>query len=289
MGAYKIKDIEVLTGIKAHTLRIWEQRYKILVPDRTDTKIRTYSDSDLRVLLSISLLNNSGYKISKIAKLNTVEIQLECANIPLEKSLGLSIDKFIIALIEMDEHLFREVLDSLVDFKGIVRTFSEDLIPFLERIGIMWITDSINPAQEHFICNLMRQKIISEIEKLPTPINKTNSVLLYLPENELHEMSLLIYNYLIREKGIYTYYLGQSVPLPCLVDCIQLLKPSHIVTSWIINTSSQDVSDYFTKFSEAIDAQIHAGGYQVTLHSDSIPTSILQYKNSEELMSKILA
>jgi MerR family transcriptional regulator, light-induced transcriptional regulator len=288
MGCYKIKDIEVLTGIKAHTIRIWEQRYGILVPERTDTKIRTYSDSDLRILLNVSLLNNSGLKISKIAKMSIDEIQKECSEISIETSLDLAIDRFITSLIEMDEHLFRNVLAALVKEKGILRVFSEDLVPFLDRIGVMWLTGSINPAQEHFISNLIRQKIISETELLPTPTDKSKAVLLYLPEHELHELGLLVYNYSIRKQGVFTYYLGQSVPLDSLFECIETLQPTHIVSSWLSNVEKKFLKDYFESLVKNTSVQILAGGYQVSSYTNLIPKQVTQFKDVDDLMRLIL-
>lgn len=288
MGCYKIKDIEVLTGIKAHTIRIWEQRYGILVPERTDTKIRTYSDSDLRILLNVSLLNNNGLKISKIAKMSIDEIQKECSEISIESSLDLAIDRFIIALTEMDEHLFRNVLAALVKEKGVLRVFSEDLVPFLDRIGVMWLTGTINPAQEHFISNLIRQKIISETELLPTPTDKTKSVLLYLPEHELHELGLLVYNYSLRNNGIFTYYLGQSVPLDSLFECIDTLRPTHIVSSWLSNVETKFIKDYFESIVKNTSIKVLAGGYQVAKNTSQIPNQITQFKDVNDLLSHIL-
>jgi DNA-binding transcriptional MerR regulator len=288
MGCYKIKDIEVLTGIKAHTIRIWEQRYGILVPERTGTKIRTYSDADLRILLNVSLLNNNGLKISKIAKMSIDEIHKECSEISIEKSLDLAIDRFITSLIEMDEQLFRTVLAALVKEKGILRVFSEDIVPFLDRIGIMWITGSINAAQEHFISNLIRQKIISETELLPTPTDKTKAVLLYLPEHELHELGLLVYNYSLRNQGVFTYYLGQSVPLDSLLECIETLKPTHIVTSWLGNVEKKFLKDYFESLVKINSVQFFAGGYQIANNSNLIPKEISQFKDVDHLMRLIL-
>lgn len=288
MGCYKIKDIEVLTGIKAHTIRIWEQRYGILVPERTDTKIRTYSDSDLRILLNVSLLNNNGLKISKIAKMSIEEIKKECSKISIESSLDLAIDRFITALIEMDEHLFRNVLAALVKEKGVLRVFSEDLVPFLDRIGIMWLTGTINPAQEHFISNLIRQKIISETELLPTPTDKSKAVLLYLPEHELHELGLLVYNYSLRNQGVFTYYLGQSVPIDSLLECIETLKPTHIVSSWLSNVETKFIKDYFETVVKSTSIQIFAGGYQVSKNTSVIPNQISQFKDVNDLMTQIL-
>jgi DNA-binding transcriptional MerR regulator len=160
MAEYKIKDLENLTGIKSHTIRIWEKRYNILDPNRTDTQIRTYSDDELTHLLTVSMLNRNGIKISKIAKLSQQDMNNLLWDIKVNKEPEYSMDKLIMALISLDENLFNKTLQNLIDTEGLESTFTQHLIPFLDRIGIMWLIGSVNPAQEHFISNLIRQKVI---------------------------------------------------------------------------------------------------------------------------------
>ena len=229
MGEYKIKDIEVLTGIKAHTLRMWEKRYRILIPERTNTQIRTYTDSELSYLLNISLLNKSGYKISKIASLSEIEINDLVWKIKVSNELDNSGEKLIIALIHLDELLFRDTLNDLIKQNGLENTFTYHLIPFLDRIGVMWLVGSITPAQEHFISNLIRQKLISEIDKLSIPSQEERPIMLFLPEHEWHELGLLYYQFLLRNKGIHTIYLGQSLPFESALDCIRSFNPKALI------------------------------------------------------------
>ena len=286
MGEYKIKDIEVLTGIKAHTLRIWEKRYEIMVPERTDTQIRTYSDAELSFLLNISLLNKSGYKISKIAKLSTQEINDLVWKIKVSNNLDHSGEKFILALIHLDELLFRDTLGDLIQEVGLENTFTNHLIPFLDRIGVMWLVGSITPAQEHFISNLIRQKIISEIDKLPIPDSSSAPLMLFLPEHEWHEIGLLYYQFLLRNKGLHTVYLGQSLPYESAIDCIRSLNPKAILTSWLTAVEDEFMVKYFEQLKSVVgDKIIYAGGAQVNMKIDLIKSLVTEIKQAKDLTS----
>jgi DNA-binding transcriptional MerR regulator len=284
MGEYKIKDIEVLTGIKAHTLRIWEKRYEIMVPERTDTQIRTYSDAELSFLLNISLLNKSGYKISKIAKLSAQEINDLVWKIKVSNNLDNSGEKFILALIHLDELLFRDTLGDLIQEVGLENTFTNHLIPFLDRIGVMWLVGSITPAQEHFISNLIRQKIISEIDKLPIPDSSSAPLMLFLPEHEWHEIGLLYYQFLLRNKGLHTVYLGQSLPYESAIDCIRSLNPKAILTSWLTAVEDEFMVKYFEQLKSVVgDKIIYAGGAQVNMKIDLLKSLVTEIKQAKDL------
>lgn len=286
MAEYKIKDIETLTGIKAHTIRIWEKRYGMLIPVRTDTKIRTYTDADLSFLLNISLLNKKGVKISKIATMGTTAIHSMVAEIRLNSSIDNAEEKLILALLELDEQLFRNTLNDLIKNKGLEATFSGHLIPFLDRIGVMWLVKSITAAQEHFISNLIRQKVITEIDKLQIPPRSKESVLLFLPEHDWHEIGLLFYQYLLRSKGYYTYYLGQSLPYDSLVDCIERLKPTVVLSSWLCAVDQQFIVGYFQQLkNDAPNVRFMAGGSQIHTHSIALKELITEVKNSATLLS----
>lgn len=288
MATYKIKDIEILTGIKAHTIRIWEKRYGILLPDRTSTKIRTYSDAELVFLLNISLLNKNGVKISHIANMSQREIiekAEELTNTTIENT---SIDQFIVALIDMNEQLFRHTLNELVEKHGMVATYQFHLIPFLERIGVMWLAGTINAAQEHFMSNLIRQKIIYETELLPTPKNNAEKVILFLPEHEWHELSILLYHFFLRSKGVYTIYLGQSLPYDSLIECVQHIQPKKIVTSWLTAVDEKYIINYFKRLTDETNAKILCGGYQILQFKESIPEKATVFHNMEEL-AKLLS
>ena len=284
MGEYKIKDIEVLTGIKAHTLRIWEKRYALLIPERTDTHIRTYSDDELTYLLNISLLNKSGYKISKIAQLSEKEVNDLVWNINFSNDLDKSGEKLILALIHLNELLFRDTLNDLIKEVGLENTFTNHLIPFLDRIGVMWLVGSITPTQEHFISNLIRQKIISEIDKLPIPDPKKPPLMLFLPEHEWHELGLLYYQFLLRYKGLNTVYLGQSLPFESALDCIHSLKPKAVITSWLTAVDDEFLVKYFQRLkSELRDIPLYVGGAQVNMKIHLIKDLVVEIKQAKDL------
>ena len=288
MAEYKIKDLENLTGIKSHTIRIWEKRYNILDPNRTETQIRTYSDEELTHLLTVSMLNRNGIKISKIAKLSQDDMNKLLWDIKVNKEPEHSMDKLILALVTLDESLFNKTLQNLIETEGLELTFTEHLMPFLDRIGIMWLIGSINPAQEHFISNLIRQKIISEIDKQVVPETNSKSVLMYLPEHEWHEISLLFYQFLLRKKGINTSYLGQSLPYEALKECINKLNPKAILTSWLTAVDSKFVVNYFKRLrQEYPKLKIFAGGTQIKSNSDQLKKYITIVKDIEEVLDRL--
>jgi DNA-binding transcriptional MerR regulator len=282
MGEYKIKDIEVLTGVKAHTIRIWEKRYGIIAPSRTDTAIRMYSDEELTSLLKISILNKNGVKISKIALMNQFEIDNAILEFNTDET-SFS-DQLLIALVEMDEVLFTKTLNQLVQTEGLDVVFTEHLIPFLNKIGIMWIVGTINPAQEHFISNLIRQKLIAEIDKLPIPTFKERPILLFLPENEWHEIGLLFYQYILRFQGVNSVYLGQSLPVDSLLQCIDRYKPKALITSILSSLDKNGIVKYFNEIhSKDSSYSIYAGGYQIDLYASDLPKFVHRIVNTDVL------
>ena len=290
MAEYKIKDLENLTGIKSHTIRIWEKRYRILSPDRTDTKIRTYSDSELTHLLTVSMLNRNGIKISKIAKLSQEDMNKLLWDIKVNKEPEYSMDKLLLSLVSLDEQLFKQTLANLLETEGLEKTFTDHLIPFLDRIGIMWLIGSVNPAQEHFMSNLIRQKIISEIDKQEIPVSTEKSVLMYLPEHEWHEMSLLFYHFLLRSKGVPTFYLGQSLPYESLVECIEKLKPNYILSSWLTAVDEKLVVGYFKKLkSDYPNLDVFAGGPQIKANSTALKKYIIEVNDLASIMKHLEA
>lgn len=287
MGTYKIRDIETLTGIKAHTLRIWEKRYGILSPERTETKIRTYSDDDLASILNIALLNKEGWKISKIAKLPFQQIEKKVKELVLEPSSSLVSEKLVLALVEMDEELFRSTLQQMISEVGFKITMIDFIYPFLKRIGVMWTTKSINTVQEHFISNLLRETLIVETSQLPQPKNEQTACL-FLREGEWHEIGLLFYNYLLRENGVKTFYLGQSVPVESLLDTIKLMQPDVLVSSFVTTINENSIQEMLIKIRTHTKARIIFGGSGVDNIADIKMENFHMIKNLdqfEELIS----
>jgi DNA-binding transcriptional MerR regulator len=231
MNKFTIKDLENLSGIKAHTIRIWEQRYSFLKPQRTATNIRYYSNQELKMLLNISLLNKYGFKISHINRMSNEELR--------EKTLTLSgaqaqqeriINELIQHMVDMELEAFEKILDQHIVARGIEKTITYIIFPFMERIGLLWMTDHINPAQEHLMTNIIRQKLIVGIENVVTPLSLKTTMLLFLPENEHHEVGLLFLHFLLKSRGVKVIYLGSNVPVKDLEYVVELKKPDYVYT-----------------------------------------------------------
>jgi DNA-binding transcriptional MerR regulator len=214
MSSYTIKDLEQISGIKAHTIRIWEQRYHFLQPQRTETNIRSYSAEELKVILNVSLLNKYGFKISHIDKMSQSEIE--------DKIIGLNqmdaekervVNALIKDMVSLDMVSFERQLDNYIAQKGIEKTITNIIFSFLERVGVLWITNHINPAQEHLASNIIRQKIILGIERLPRNMAAPKLIVLFMPEGEYHEIGLLFVQYLLKLRGYHVDYLGANVPI----------------------------------------------------------------------------
>lgn len=270
MGNYSIKELETLSGIKAHTIRIWEKRHNIIIPKRTATNIRYYSDDDLKKIINVSLLNNNGVKISKIAQMSDPELKSEIVQLTESKSeASIFIDQLVVCMIDMEEGQFEKLHSHLIMKFGFERTITETIYPFLEKIGILWQTGNVTPAQEHFISNLVRQKIIVAIDSLPFPKPDGRKVVLFLPENELHEIGLLFYNYIARSLGYKTFYLGQHLPYDDLRQVCVKHQPDIIITSIITSQKPQKITGYLQKLGQDFPAaQILIGG---TPDPQSIP------------------
>lgn len=255
MATYSIKDIEQLTGIRSHTLRIWERRYELLLSKRTDTNIRFYDEEDLKYLLQAALLLNGGYRISKISQMG-LEERANCIEKISSQSEGnyeVFIHKLILSMIDMNEVLFDNVIQECFTLKGVEFSMFHILYPFLERVGIMWIVGSANPANEHFISNLIRQKLIAEIDKLPIPSPRNSpTYLLFLPEGELHEISLLFLNYMLRVRGNYTLYLGQNTPVREAREILNHYSAKYIFTIFT-SSSPRRAQEMLNELSELAD------------------------------------
>ena len=250
MNVFTIKDIENLSGIKAHTIRIWEQRYSFLKPQRTGTNIRYYSNDELKTILNITLLNKYGFKISHIDKMNPAEIQ--------EKIMGLSntqaqqervVNNLIQQMINLDMYEFEEILEKQIAARGIERTIVLTIFPFLEKIGILWQTGHINPAQEHLVSNIIRQKLIVGIDNVKTSLRLNKTFLLFLPEGEYHEMGLLFVCYLLKSRGAEVVYVGANVPMKDAQTVAAIKKPDYIYTHLTSASSSFNFERFLNNLS----------------------------------------
>lgn len=290
MGKYLIRDIERLSNIKAHTLRVWEQRYGIITPKRSVTNIRYYDDNDLQLVLNISFLNRNGLKISKISKMDPAEIsdrvrKISASNLEFPNQ----VNALIIAMVNLDEERFEKIISTNTLQFGFEKTMLKIVHPFLERIGILWQTGSINPAHEHFITSLIRQKLIVAIDGQIAPLNpRAKRYVLFLPEGELHELSLLFAAFLIKSRHNKVIYLGQNLPLKDLEMIIELYKPDYlasIVTSCPTGTS---LKRFLQKMKEMCKEQeVILAGYQITSHPELVPEEFTVFKEIESLIEFI--
>ncbi len=285
MGKYSIKELEKLSGIKAHTIRIWEKRHQIIAPERTKTNIRFYSDDDLKKIINVSVLNNNGVKISKIVKLSLAEINQHVANLSETKNdIDIYIEQMIVAMIDMEEETFEKLLGSLTLKFGFEKTMLEIVYPFMEKIGVLWLTDNITPAQEHFISHLIRQKIIVAIDALPLAPKTERKAVLFLPENELHELGLLFYHYVVKKLGIRTYYLGQTVPHKSLKSASEEHKPDLVITALTAGPKPSEMGKYLNQLSVDLpNAQILVTGYALKKAAVEPPKNVSLFSNVLDL------
>ncbi|WP_460219280.1 MerR family transcriptional regulator [Psychroserpens sp. MEBiC05023] len=254
-STFSIKDLENLTGIKAHTIRIWEKRYNLLEPERTDTNIRYYSLSNLQKLLNISYLNNNGYKISKLAAIESSKIPELVRDVALsDQTNNHVLSTFKLAMINFDQKLFYETYSSLEKEKSFTAIFYEDFIPLLTEIGMLWQTDTITPAHEHFATTLIRQKLLINTENLQSQnqIKSDKVFVLYLPDNEVHELGLMMINYEIIAKGYQSIYLGQSVPTASLKDILNYYDDITFVSYFTVKPEKNHIDKYIEDFTNKI-------------------------------------
>lgn len=274
-NSFSIKNLENISGIKAHTIRIWEKRYDLLSPERTDTNIRRYSLDSLRKLLNITLLYNHGFKISKIANLNGEEIPILVRDIALKSnSEQVSINAFKLAMVNFDTTLFDATFDELLTKNDFSFIFIHIFVPLMKELGILWQTGAISPSHEHFITNLVKQKIHIQTEIIQRgndPSINAPKFVLFLPENEIHELTILFLNFYILSYGHKTIFLGQSIPTDSLRTLLSYSTSLHFVTYLTVEPNKEEINEYFKDFHEKIidgyDNRFSAFGPQ-TRHFD---------------------
>ena len=292
MSTYSIKDLEQLSGIKAHTLRIWEQRYGFISPKRTETNIRYYDSEDLKLILNVALLKDNGYKISKIAtlgrdKLNEIVVQLTEKNWRYPDQ----INALLLSMIDLNEARFEEVIASNTRKIGFENTVLNVIYPFLSKIGVLWQTDAINPAQEHFVTNLIRQKIIVALDGLPSPERAgANKYLFYLPEGELHELTLLFANYIVKARHNRTIYFGQNLPFDDVVSIYGIIDPDYIVTVITTSPPANQVQDYVDQLATSFpQATILLSGYQILSQDLKLTDNVVVFHRIEHMIDFVEA
>lgn len=282
VSKYSIKELERLSGIKAHTIRIWEQRYQIIKPKRTDTNIRYYEDDHLKKILNVANLVKNGMKISKVANLSESSLKEAILD---NGNYNSNYDKYVsalkIAMIDYDEELFSSIFDKCIGLYGIDETLVNVLGVFLQQIGDLWLSDSINITNEHFVSNLVKQKLFFLVDQLVIPKTETeeSSFILYLPSGELHELSLLYIYYVLKKKGFRAIYLGQSVPIKSLVAISEKTGIKKFVSIFTSNPHETQMFEYLENFKAAFGSNtvsLHCAGSQLkNIEESELDTSFV--------------
>lgn len=287
--SFTIKELEVLSGIKAHTIRIWEQRYNFLKPSRTLTNIRTYSNEELKTLLTVALLNKHGYKISRID--NMLPEQRRQQALLLNDAAAQQeqvVNELIGCMIDLDIIRFETILTRHIECNTIFTTISTIVFSFLEKVGILWQTNRINPAHEHVATNIIRQKLVAAIDQLPHVHGAGPLFLLFLPEEEHHELGLLFVYYLLKKRGIPVIYLGANVPLADVVYVVEHKKPAYLYLHLISFPRKQVFQKYLATLSARSKAtQIVISGYVIDAHKKPLPGNVVAIKSLSGILSYI--
>lgn len=293
-SVFSIKDLENLSGIKAHTIRIWEKRYDVLKPMRTDTNIRLYDTDNLQKLLNITLLHNYGYKISTISKYSDEKIPELVREIINKKSVKHhAISEFKMAMMNFDQVQFTQTYDKLLSEKSFTDVFYEVFIPLMTELGLLWQSDTITPAHEHFITYLIKQKIIANTEKIqylkPT---KTNRVfVLYLPDNEIHELGLLYLNYEIISNGYKSIYLGESVPIDSLNVVCKNFDNITFIAYTTVKPEPDEINEYVTQIKNEVlkdDSEIWFIGRMIeNISSNKLSNNVRKFETISSLVNEL--
>ncbi len=286
--AFTIKELESLSGIKAHTIRIWEQRYNFLKPLRTTTNIRKYNNEELKTLLTVALLNKNGYKISQIDEMRDeqrVNAVLKLQD-PEAKQTNL-VNALIGFMVDLKSIEFEERLNNHIKNHGISDSINI-IFQFLEKVGLLWQSNKVNPAQEHIASNVIRQKIISAIDQFPLKVKDQPLVLLFLPEYEHHELGLLFVYYLFKKKGIASVYLGANVPLKDLKYIVQAKPPEFLYT----HLTSFPRQLHFEKFLQQLgtqsgEAKVLISGAVVSNYSKALPPNVTLLQSFQQVTTFI--
>jgi MerR family transcriptional regulator, light-induced transcriptional regulator len=290
MSSYSIKQLELVSGIKAHTIRMWERRYNLFLPQRTNTNIRRYNESDVQLILNISLLLRNGYKISKLSTKSLEEItELTLQNATkISPSKENDLEPLLLSLFSFDQSSFKAILKKKIVDRGLESTYEELILPLFYRIGILWQTGMIATTHEHFVTSIVKHIIISNYESLKEPKDNSSLFLFFLPEGEYHEIGLLFYAYAAKKMGFRTFYLGQSTPVEDVIKTSKLIKPAIIFTSTSSSISKINLSDFSKHVRKSIPkCQLFVTGYKANQDKFKIPKEITLISSIETFSSKI--
>ena len=288
---FSIKNLEHLSGIKAHTIRIWEKRYNLFEPERTNTNIRLYNLENLQKLLNVTLLYNNDYKISKIALLSPEEINENVHKLTINKNADdWSIGLFKLAMINFDQRLFTKTFNDLLEQFSFGEVFKNVFVPLMNELGVLWQTNSISPSHEHFITSLVKQKIHAMCEDLQQKSTRRTDrrFVLFLPDNEIHELGLLSLQYEVLNNGFQCVFLGQSVPIVSLSNLVDIGEPITFISYFTIEPGQDKIDSYLNTFSseiiENIDSELWILGYQVQYISNKMPQKMRKFSSIDDVI-----
>ena len=293
-SSFSIKNLENFSGIKAHTLRIWEKRYNLLDPERTETNIRRYSLENLKKLLNVTLLYNYGFKISKISILSNKQISDSVSKIALKSnSEQIAINAFKLAMINFDCELFNKNYDKILTYHNFEYIFMDVFMPLMKELGILGQTDVISPIHEHFITNLVKQKIHIQTERVQRNIKKSTGYpifVLFLPENEIHELGILYLNYLTLSKGFRTILLGQSIQISSLENLYTYGKSFNFITYITVEPNKKEIMPYLKSFNKRLLMDTNSkliifGPQQIEIDLNNLPNKIQLYRSFESFIN----
>lgn len=291
MALYSIKDLERISGVKAHTIRIWEKRYGIVEPKRTDSNIRFYCDTEVKKLMNVAILLHHGFKISRLAGLDSDELAKKVLEVSMiSNGHDSQVESLVVAMIELDEPKFEKLLNMSIIKEGFENTVFKVLYPFFERIGVLWQAGSINPAHEHFITNLVKQKIYVAIDSIPVPAgNDTKKFLLFLPEWDLHELGLLVYDYLIKSKGFKVIYLGPNVPEDDIYSVSDFIAPDYFLAAFANAVEKDKIESYITRIATRYpEKTMFLVGHQATSLTCPFPSNVKMVNSAHQFSTEII-
>ncbi len=293
-NSFSIKNLEHLSGIKAHTIRIWEKRYNLFEPERSNTNIRLYDLENLQKLLNVTLLYNNGYKISKIAKFSQQEIKENIHNLTINKKADdWSIGLFKLAMINFDQRLFTKTFNELLDQFSFKEIFKNVFVPLMNELGVLWQTNSISPSHEHFITSLIKQKIHAMCEELQLQETKRTDrrFVLFLPDNEIHELGLLYLQYEVLNNGFQCVFLGQSVPIQSLNNLVDIGEPITFISYFTIEPTPEKIDAYLSAFHSeiinSIESEFWVLGYQTQFIKEKLPEKIHAFRSIDKVVEML--
>ncbi|MGB3545514.1 MAG: MerR family transcriptional regulator [Saprospiraceae bacterium] len=268
MAVYTISDLEKLSGVKAHTIRVWEKRYGLIQPRRTPANVRYYEDEHLRKLLNVTLLKKQGLRISKIADLSEEDILCRVAAASdLSAPFASQPDALTLAMLDLDEFLFDRILRRNTEQHGFERTVIEVIYPFLDRLGLLWVTDGITTVHHRFVSRLIRRKLMAAIDGCPPPPRHRRDLrrfLLFLPPGEEQELLLLFIEFLLRNRSFATLNLGSDIDLIDLGDARRFYRPTHVLSLLSDTHADRPATDFVWELTNVFpEAQLLLSGYQV--------------------------